>query len=86
MVRSSTGHEERRPVIRTPIEICGQRYEIDLTLTSRDEMGFRLLIGRAALRGRFLVDPGRSFVGTRKRARSDRAPIGDGSPEGSHDA
>jgi hypothetical protein len=61
-VRSSTGHSERRPVIRTLIQIGEHEYEIDLTLTSRDEMGFRMLLGRAALRRRFWVDAGRSFL------------------------
>ena len=77
-VRSSTGHAEQRPVIRTPVEICGQRYQIDVTLTSRDEMGFRLLIGRAALRGRFVVDPGRSFVGSRKKGPRSAKTKGEG--------
>jgi hypothetical protein len=61
-VRSSSGHLERRPVIRTPVRIGPHRFEIDLTLTSRDEMGFRMLLGRAAVRRRFWVDPGRSFL------------------------
>lgn len=61
-VRSSTGHAQRRPVIRTPIKIGAHVYKVDITLTSRDEMGFRMLLGRAALRRRFLVDPGRSYL------------------------
>lgn len=61
-VRSSTGHSERRPMIRTTIQIGEHEYEIDLTLTSRDEMGFRMLLGRAAIRRRFWVDPGLSFL------------------------
>jgi hypothetical protein len=61
-VRSSTGHSEQRPVIRTPIELGGRQFEIDITLTSRDEMGFRMLLGRAAIRRRFLVDAGRSYL------------------------
>lgn len=61
-VRSSSGHRERRPVIRTPITLGNQRFDIDITLTSRDEMGFRMLLGRAAIRRRFLVDPSRSFT------------------------
>ncbi len=64
-VRSSTGHAERRPVIRTVMEIADHRYRIDLTLTSRDEMGFRMLLGRAAIRRRFMVDPGASFLLTK---------------------
>jgi hypothetical protein len=61
-VRSSTGHSEQRPVIRTPIRLGGQDFEIDVTLTSRDEMGFRMLVGRAAIRRRFWVDAGRSYL------------------------
>lgn len=61
-VRSSTGHAEKRPVIRTPVRIGSHQFEIDVTLTSRDEMGFRMLLGRAGVKERFLVDPGRSFL------------------------
>jgi len=61
-VKSSTGHTESRPVIRTRIRLGNQEFDLDLTLTSRDAMGFRLLLGRAALRRRFVIDPGRSFV------------------------
>ena len=61
-VRSSSGHTEERPVIRTRIRIGSREFEIDVTLTSRDEMGFRMLLGRSAIRRRFLVDPGRSFL------------------------
>lgn len=69
-VRSSSGHLERRPVIRTPIRIGPHRFEIDVTLTSRDEMGFRMLLGRAAVRRRFWVDPGRSFLHSADGGRS----------------
>lgn len=62
-VRSSSGHVTRRPVIVTEIEVVGVRYEIELTLANRDEMGFRMLIGREALRRRFLVDSGASYLG-----------------------
>lgn len=60
-VRSSSGHLERRPVITAQIGVGDQRFEIEITLTARDEMGFRMLLGRSALRRRFVVDPGRSF-------------------------
>jgi hypothetical protein len=66
-VRSSSGHETHRDVIRADIEMLGQRWPIEITLARRDTMGFRLLLGRQALRGRFLVDPGRSFVGGRPK-------------------
>jgi hypothetical protein len=52
-----------RPVIRTRALVLGQEVHIDLSLTSRDEMGFRMLLGRSAVRRRFVIDPGRSFVG-----------------------
>lgn len=61
-VRSSNGTIETRPVIRVEVVLGDQAFEVDLTLTSRDEMGFRMLLGRSAVRRRFLVDPGRSFL------------------------
>jgi len=64
-VRSSSGHRSRRPVILTALEIFGERWVIELTLANRDEMGFRLLLGREAIRGHGLVDAGRSFLGGR---------------------
>lgn len=61
-VRSSNGTDEQRPVIETTIEIGGRELPIELTLTRRDHMGFRLLLGRQALRRRVLIDPERSFL------------------------
>lgn len=61
-VRSSSGHREYRPIIRTSLELGGERWPIDLTLTTRDAMGFRMLLGREAIRGRFVVEPGRSYL------------------------
>ncbi|MGF1510339.1 MAG: ATP-dependent zinc protease [Myxococcota bacterium] len=60
-VKSSNGVRELRPVIRTRLGLMGDTWDIDLTLTSRDAMGFRMLLGREAIRGRFLVNPGKSF-------------------------
>lgn len=61
-VRSSSGHLTLRPVILTAVELGGQRWSVELTLAARDEMGFRMLLGREAVRRRFIVDPGRSYV------------------------
>lgn len=61
-VRSSSGHATLRPVILTAVEIGGQRWSVELTLAARDEMGFRMLLGREAVRGRFIVEPGRSYL------------------------
>jgi hypothetical protein len=62
-VKSSNGEVDVRPIIRTTALVNGQRFEIELSLSRRDEMGFRMLLGRSALRRRFVVDAGRSFVG-----------------------
>ncbi|UCD37938.1 MAG: ATP-dependent zinc protease [Fidelibacterota bacterium] len=61
-VRNSGGKTELRPTIETVVELFGQRWHIDLTLTSRDVMGFRMLLGRQAVRRRFVIHPGRSFL------------------------
>lgn len=61
-VRTSSGHDSLRWVIETDALLGGERWPIEITLTRRDAMGFRMLLGRQALRSRFLVDPGRSFI------------------------
>lgn len=65
VVRSSTGHEEERLVVRTRVRLVDRDLIAELTLTNRDEMGFRMLVGREAMRGAILVDPSRSYVGRR---------------------
>jgi hypothetical protein len=62
-VKSSSGHTERRLVIVSDLVLMGRRWPIEITLTRRDAMGFRMLLGRRALKRRFLVDSARSFVG-----------------------
>jgi hypothetical protein len=71
-VKSSNGQVSRRPVIRTEIEILGQRRDVELTLIARDEMGFRMLLGREAIKNGFLVDPGRSYLGGRPKKRKGK--------------
>lgn len=61
-VRSSVGHAQIRPVIETDVTINGLTWPIELTLTNRDVMGFRMLLGRQAIRHHFLVDPGASYL------------------------
>jgi len=65
-VKSSSGQSTHRPVILTTLVLFGQHRKIDLTLASRDQMGFRMLLGREALRKSFLVDPSRSFLAGRR--------------------
>ncbi len=61
-IRSSSGESEVRPVIRTSVHLFGRTWNVDLTLTNRNEMGFRMLLGREAIRGRFLVDSANSYL------------------------
>lgn len=62
IIRSSNGQEEERYVIETRLRLGARLLKIDLTLTNRDAMGFRLLIGRDALRRKFMIDPGSSYL------------------------
>lgn len=72
-VRSSNGVASERVVILTTLEMIGQRLPIELTLANRDAMGFRMLIGREAIRGRFLIDSGGSYFGPRPLRKSRRS-------------
>jgi hypothetical protein len=62
-VRSSSGKATRRPVIVTSISLLDKTWPVELTLANRDQMGFRMLLGREAFRKRFLVDAGKSYYG-----------------------
>jgi len=62
VIRSSNGQEEERYVIETRLRLGGRFWKIELTLTNRDAMGFRLLLGRDALRRKFIIDPGASYL------------------------
>jgi len=68
-IKSSTGHKSKRPVIITVMEYMGEKWEIELTLANRDDMGFRMLLGREGIRGRVLVDSDRSFHGGQPKLR-----------------
>lgn len=61
-IRSSSGHEHLRPIVRTRLKLGGYFYLVDITLAKRDLMGFRLLLGRDAVAPHFLVNPGRSYL------------------------
>jgi ribosomal protein S6--L-glutamate ligase len=61
LVMSSNGHKEHRFVIATILELAGQDWEIEITLSNRDPLTFRMLLGREALNGRVLIDPSHSL-------------------------
>lgn len=61
-VKSSVGTVTERPVIRTNMKLGKKIFRIELTLVNRGMMGFRMLIGRKALKGKYLVDTGASFL------------------------
>lgn len=60
-VRSSSGHAEHRHVISTAITLAGITWDIHITLTDRDAMGMRMLLGREAMKKRIMVNPSKSF-------------------------
>jgi len=62
IVTDSGGHKEKRYVISTEIMLANQRWPIEITLTNRDNMRFRMLLGRTAMEHKITVNPGESFL------------------------
>lgn len=69
LVSDSGGHREMRYVIETQVQIGGESRRIEMSLTNRDTMRFRMLLGRTAMTGGVAVFPERSYVNGRLRAR-----------------
>lgn len=61
-VRNPGGRTEERPIISTLIEIGGRRWPIEISLTDRQDMRYRMLLGRSAMSKRCLVDPGHTYL------------------------
>lgn len=62
IVKSSSGFREQRYVISTSLVFGNENWPIEMTLTNRDSMGFRMLLGREAMSGRVLVDPEQKYL------------------------
>ena len=78
-VKSTSGLAEERYVIETDLELAGGRWPVLITLADRGDMGMPMLIGRSAIKGRFIVHPGRSFLlSARERGEVLRQPRGGG--------
>jgi hypothetical protein len=73
MVTDSGGHREERFVIEALVQLGDQPIKVEMTLTDRENMRFRMLLGRTAMRGHFIVDPGRSYLARPKPVRKIRA-------------
>ena len=71
-IMDSGGRSEERYVVRTTLAVGQSRWPVELSLTNRDQLGFRMLIGRQALRRRYVVDPARSFATKLRRSKGEK--------------
>ncbi len=68
MVSDSSGNREMRYVIQTPLRVRADAWDVEITLTNRDKMLFRMLLGRTALVDRVIVDPQAAYLAGRTLA------------------
>lgn len=80
-VRSSSGEAADRYVVLTTAKIHDQVWQIEVSLANRDQMGFRMLLGREAIRGRMLVDPGGSYYGGLPKSKKRKKKIAPEPPQ-----
>jgi len=86
-VRSSSGHAEKRVVVLLDVRLHDQVIPTEITLTRRDAMGFRMLVGRELLAKGFLVDSAASYLGgkpPRAVRRANKRPPGEEHPHWPH--
>jgi len=68
-IRASSGHQMQRYVIETQIELAGLTWTIEMSLANRDDMGYRMLLGRTALQGHCIIDPEQSYQHSSPKSR-----------------
>ena len=61
-VKSSNGFSELRPIVEIMIQVGIHRFPVETTLTNRTDMGVPMLLGRNSIKGRFIVNPAKSFI------------------------
>jgi hypothetical protein len=66
-IKSSNGISELRPVIRVTLQLGRHVFKTQMTLTNRTDMDVPMLLGRSSIKGLFMVNPGKTFVLTRKK-------------------
>ncbi len=72
VVTDSGGHQEKRIVIHTTVVMGPHVFPVDMTLTNRDTMRFRMLLGRTGMIGRFTVDPEKSYLLGKKQSKTGK--------------
>ncbi len=72
IVTDSGGHKEERYVIITDLVLSEQRWPIEITLSNRESMLFRMLLGRTAMENRILVNPHKSFLSGKQTAEKQK--------------
>lgn len=71
-IKNTSGIPEERLIVKTTLALGGRRWPIEVSLADRENMGFDVILGRTAIRGRrLLVNPGRSYLTSKARPRSD---------------
>ncbi len=73
-IKSSIGNSQNRPVVLLALHLADQTWTTEVTLTDRSDMELPMLIGRSALKGRFVVDPARTRLASARRVSAHAAP------------
>ena len=74
-IKSSSGKATMRPVVITNVTLLDETWPVELTLANRDEMGFRMLLGRQAMRRRFIVDPTGSYYNGKPKRKKKSSEV-----------